>query len=304
MAKVRAENSLDFLHGSEIDDVVKERILIYGRAGVGKTRFGLSYPSSWGRAAYYAADKNSWLLQSISKSKRDRVEVIRPKGPDPTAQFMQFCMMDLSEIGDDIGVIVIDTYTKVALDGVSFTANSLSMDREKHYVVGELGKGGVAIPNRGDYQAIDGLSKSFLDTLFDLHPDKHIIFIMHEESKMVGGANGTMVGGPQHPGWTMIDYLPAQFSTVVRLVRDEVMVPGADDVTAVVVAITENDGKFPAKLRTDDEEAPNPLARRVLDRNPSTWWDEYVAYTNGEQAEETPRPLKKKKKKLRTAQEA
>lgn len=295
MAK-KPDNILEFYHGAEIDEVAKERILIYGRAGSGKTRFALSIPEEWGRIAYYAADKNSWLLQSISKEKRERIEVIRPTGPDPTAQFMQFCLMDLDEIGEDIGVIVVDTYTKISLDGVSFTANTLSMDREKHYIVGELGNGGVAIPNRGDYQAIDGLSKSFLDELFDNHPDKHIIFIMHEESKMVGGVNGTMVGGPQHPGWTMIDYLPAQFSTVIRLIREEELVPGADDITPVVVAITEYDGKFPAKLRTCDEEAPNPLARLVLDRNPSSWWrDQYVPYVNG--AREEPVVVRKKKKK-------
>jgi hypothetical protein len=286
-------NKLNFLHGSEIDESVKERILIYGRAGVGKTRFALSIPEDWGRIAYYAADKNSWLLSSISKAKRDRVEVIRPEGPDPSAQFQQFCMMDLDEVGPDIGVIVVDTYSKVALDSVSFIANTLSVDREKHYIVGELGKGGISIPNRGDYQGVDGLSKNYLDLLFDAHPDKHIIFVMHEESKQVGGPNGHVVGGPQHPGWTMIDYLPAQFSTIVRLVRDEILVPGADDISPVVVAITEYDGKFPAKLRTDDEEAPNPLARLVLDRNPSPWWVKYVEYNAGQKAA----PLKKKSKK-------
>jgi len=288
-----AKNILEFLHGSEIDEVAKERILIYGRAGVGKTRFGLSIPESWGRIAYYAADKNSWLLQSISRSKRGRVEIIRPKGPDPTAHFMQFCMMDLDELGPDIGVIVVDTYTKVALDSVSYTANTLSVDREKHYVIGDLGKGGIAIPNRGDYQGVDGLSKNFLDLLFDGHPDKHIIFIMHEESKQVGGKDGPVIGGPQHPGWTMIDYLPAQFSTIVRLIRDEVLAPGADDITPVVVAITEYDGKFPAKLRTDDEEEPNPLARRVLQRNPNHWWEEYQQYTTSRR--EPPKKSSKRK---------
>jgi len=284
-----AKNVLDFLEGDEIDEIVKERIMIYGRAGVGKTRFGLSVPESWGRIAYYAADKNSWLLQSISKSKRNRVKVMRPRGDDPTALFMQFCMM---EFDDDIGVLVVDTYTKVALDSISYCANSLSLDREKHYVVGEIGKGGIAIPNRGDYQGVDGLSKNYLDMLFDRHPDKHIIFICHEESKPLPDGSGS-VGGPQHPGRQMIDYLPAQFSTVIRLVRDELIIPGEEDVSAVVVAITENDGKFVAKLRTSDEEAANPLARRVLERNPSSWWLEYEAAVSGDA------PVKPKKKTKR-----
>lgn len=284
----KSENILDILRGSDVDADAKERVMIYGRAGVGKTRFGLSVPQTWGKIAYYAADKNAWLLRSISRAKRKRIHVVRPRGSDPTILFMKFCLTDWSEVDPEIGTIVVDTYSKVALDSISFSANSLTMDREKHYVVGDIGKGGVAIPNRGDYQAIDGLSKSYLDTLFDLQMDKHIVFICHEESKQVEGMPA--VGGPQHPGRQMIDYLPAQFSTVIRLIRDEVLVPGADDVTPVVVAITENDGKYVAKLRTDDEEAPNPIARKVLGRDPSPWWVEYEEYTQGQV---TAKPKKK-----------
>lgn len=298
----KTENILDILDGGQIDEDVKERIMIYGRAGVGKTRFGLSVPQGWGKIAYYAADKNSWLLRSISREKRDRIHVIRPRGEDPTALFMQFCMMDWDEVDPEIGVIVVDTYTKVALDSITFSANSLSMDREKHYTIGVPGKGGIAIPNRGDYQGVDGLSKSYLDMLFDKQLDKHIIFLCHEESKQL--ADGApFVGGPQHPGRQMIDYLPAQFSTVIRLVRDEIMVPGADDVTAAVVAITENDGKYVAKMRTDDEEAPNPLARVVLDRNPSSWWEQYEAYTQGRLKTEAKPKTKTKTKKKSTQTE-
>lgn len=286
----KKDNILDILDGGDIDEYVKERIMIYGRAGMGKTRFGLSVPESWGKIAYYAADKNSWLLRSISKEKRKRIRVVRPRGSDPTSLFMQFCMMNWDEVDPEIGTIVVDTYSKVALDSISYSANNLSMDREKHYVIGELGKGGIAIPNRGDYQGVDGLSKSYLDTIFDLQMDKHIIFICHEESKQIEGQDA--IGGPQHPGRQMIDYLPAQFSTVIRLVREETLLPDAEDVCPVVVAITENDGKYVAKLRTDDEEAPNPLARKVLDRNPASWWASYEKYTTG-QIGSTPKKKKK-----------
>lgn len=283
------DNILEILDGGDIDSRAKERIMIYGRAGVGKTRFGLSLPESWGKIVYYAADKNSWLLQSISRSKRDRIKVIRPRGDDPLALFMQFCMTDWKAEDSEVGCLVVDTYSKVALDSITFSANTMTLDREQHYVVGEIGKGGIAIPNRGDYQGVDGLSKGYLDMLFDTQSELHIIFLCHEESKQVEGMPA--VGGPQHPGRQMIDYLPAQFSTVIRLVRDEILVPGADDVTPVVVAITENDGKYVAKLRTDDEDAPNPLARRVLERNPAHWWEEFTEYTQGQRE-----PVKPKKK--------
>jgi hypothetical protein len=297
----KQKNILTFHHGEDLNERTKERVLIYGRAGVGKTRFALSYPESWGRCAYYAADKNSWLLPSISRKKRGRVEVVKPEGPDPEAQFQQFCMMDLEEQFGEIGVLVVDTYTKIAMDSLSHIANTLQVTREPHAIIGDLEKGGVAIPTRSDFQGVDALSKQYLDDLFDLHADKHIIFLMHEESKMIGGANGTVVGGPQHPGWTMIDYLPSQFSTVIRLIRDEILVPGASDITPVVVAITEYDGKFPAKLRTCDEDEINPIGRVVLERNPNSWWVDYESYMQGllkpaEQADAL--PVKKKKKKL------
>lgn len=295
------KNQLEIIHGSDLKERVKERILVYGRAGVGKTRFALSYPESWGKCAYYAADKNSWLLASISPKKRARVEIVNPTdAKDPAAAFSQFCIMDMAELGDDIGVIVVDTYTKVALDTLSYIANTMQITREAHEVIGEIGEGGAALPTRSDFAGLDALSKQYLDDLFSLHADKHIIFLMHEESKMVGGKNGTLVGGPQHPGWTMIDYLPSQFSTVVRLIRDDVVVPGGGDLAPVVVAITEYDGKFPAKLRTNDEDAKNPLARLVLDRNPSSWWDVHEDYMEGRltmEAEAAVAPVVKKKKK-------
>lgn len=267
-------NSLEILQGGDISESSCERIIVYGRAGVGKTRFGLSLTPRYGKIAYYAADKNSWLLQSIDRKKRNRIHVIRPRGDDPTALFMQFCMTDWNEVDPEIKTLVVDTYSKVAMDSIAFTANTNAVDRERHYVVGEVGKGGVAIPNRGDYQAIDSLSKGFLDMLFDKQEDKHIIFLCHEDSKQVEGM--TAVGGPAHPGRQMIDYLPAQFSTVVRIIRaDGDFDPEKGDIETQVVAITENDGKYVAKMRLDDEEAPNPMARVVLNRNPVNWWEQY-----------------------------
>lgn len=290
--QVRSENSLRFLDGAELHKQERERILIYARAGTGKTRFALSVPESWGKIAYYAADSNSWLLQSISKSKRARVRIVIPEGPDPTAQFMEFCNLDWDTIDPEVGTIVVDTYSKVAMDAISYSANSLSIDREPHYIVGELGKGGVAIPNRGDYQAVDGLSKQYIQDLFSRYHDKHIIFVCHEESK---DYDGEVIGGPQHPGRQMIDFLPGQFSTVIRLTRETLVVPGADDLQSVVVAITDNDGKFVAKIRTDNEEDPNPMGRVLLQKNPSHYWEMYEKFRNGELVAET--PVKKKKKK-------
>lgn len=286
-----SENRLIITKGADVGGEQFERILGYGRAGVGKSRWGLSCPEEkYGDIAYYAADKNSHLLQSIDKKKRNRITVVRGEGPDPTATFMSFCMTDWTEVNPNIKTLVIDTYTKVALDAITYSANSGSMDREKHYIVGTPGEGGVAIPNRGDYQAVDALSKGFLDMLFDKQADKHIIFLCHEDVKLVDGVEA--VGGPAHPGRAMTEYLPGQFSTVVRLVREQEM--GEEDMENVVVAITEHDGKFIAKLRTDDEEAANPLARVTLNRTSTNWWEQYDAYN---EADSTPAPTKRKGRK-------
>lgn len=262
---------LRILTGQQLDRAVMERIIVYGRAGIGKSRFILSLTERFGKIAYYAADSNSDLLSSIDPSKRDRVVVVIPEGGDPVKNFMKFAMTDWKAYG--VSTLVVDTYTKVAQDVIQFAANSGTMDREKHYIVGDPAEGGQAIPNRGDYQAIESVSRGFLDMLFDKQKDLHLIFACHEDVKIIENVHS--VGGPSHPGRAMLEYLPAAFSTVIRLIRDQVMIPGDDGPRDVVVAIGENDGKFVCKTRTANEKDLNPLARVVLDQNPVNWWKLY-----------------------------
>ncbi len=257
---------------------LKERIIIYGRAGIGKTRLALSLTPRFGKIAYYASDTNSEFLASIDPCKRDRIIVVKPEGDDPIKNFLKFCMQDWSAIDPEINTLVVDTYTKIALDIISYAANSGTMDREKHYVIGDPLAGGQAIPNRGDYQAIESVSRGNLDMIFDKQRKMHIVFLMHEDVKIVENVHA--VGGPAHPGRAMTEYIPAQFSTVIRLIRDQVLVPGADAPEDVVIAITENDGKFIAKVRTSDEKGINPLARVILDRDPVNFWNQYDAIYN------------------------
>jgi hypothetical protein len=88
------------------------------------------------------------------------------------------------------------------------------------------------------------------------------------------------VGGPSHPGRSLVDFLPGQFSTVIRLIREPILIPGEMVPRDVVVAVTENDGKFVAKLRTckEDEKNPNPMKRVVLNVNPINLWETYDSY--------------------------
>jgi hypothetical protein len=200
---------------------------------------------------------------------------VKPEGDDPISNFMKFCMQDWSAIDPEIKTLVVDTYTKVALDIISYAANSGTMDREKHFIIGDPAEGGQAIPNRGDYQGIESVSRGNLNMIFAKQRTMHIIFLMHEDVKIIENVHA--IGGPAHPGRAMTEYIPAQFSTVIRLIRDKMLTPGADAPEDVVIAVTENDGKFIAKIRTSNERSNNVLARVALDRDPSSYWVQYDA---------------------------
>lgn len=264
---------LRILKQAEIDAAQKERILFYGRAGIGKSRTVLSLPEKkYGKIAYYAADDNSEFLASISPEKRKRIIVVKPDNTDPIQNFMAFAMQDWKKTVDpEIGTLVVDTYTQVAMDCIRYSANTSAMTAERHFVVGDPNNGGQTIPNRGDYMAIESLSRGFLDMLFDKQRDMHIIFVCHEDIKMVEGIHA--VGGPAHPGRAMAEALPAAFNTVFRLIRESILIPGASAPQDVVIAIGENDGKFIAKVRTTNEADENPLARVILNKSGSNLWE-------------------------------
>lgn len=261
---------LRIISKEQIATGTKERIGIYGRAGVGKTRLALSLTKRFGNIAYFAADVNSEFLASIDKRKRDRITVVKPEGDDPTQNFMAFAMHDWKKVDPKIDTIVVDTFTKVGLDAIRFSANTGAVTSERHYIVGDPSAGGQTIPNRGDYMAIASLARGFLDMLFDKQRDMHIILLQHEDVKIIEGVSA--VGGPAFPGREMLEYIPAQMNTVIRLIREQLLVPGASAPEDIVVAITENDGKYIAKVRTSDEVGVNPLARVPLERNPDSYW--------------------------------
>lgn len=270
--------ALAITKGKDVAQSLKERILIYGSSGIGKTRAALSLTQRFGKIAYYAADDGSEFLASLAPEKRDRVLVVKPTGDSPEKNFMQFCMQDWSKVDPEIGTLVIDTYSTLAQEVLQWSANNNVIDREKHFIVGDIKNGGQAIPNRGDYQAIESMSRGFLKNIFSMQADKHIIFVCHEEVKLL--ENVRAVGGPSHPGRSLVDFLPGQFSTVIRLIREPILVPGEYVPRDVVVAITENDGKFVAKLRTgnEDEKNSNPLKRVTLNVNPVNLWETYDNY--------------------------
>lgn len=262
----------------------RERVIIYGDPGIGKSRLGLSLTERFGNILYYAADDNSEFLDSISLEKKSRVTVMKPVGDDPIVNFQQFCETDwkamegqtLSDgsIFPKISTIVVDTYSTIVEKTLQEVANQGLAGAEKHFRAGNLETGGQIIPNRGDYRGNDSISMGYLDTLFDKQRDFHIIFIMHSTLKYIEDV--CVGGGPAHPGRRMLSELPARFSTVIRLIRDVTEVHEPEfHVENVVVAVTDNDGKWLAKVRTNNEADPNPIGRVVLDRNPINFWQKY-----------------------------
>lgn len=267
----------------------RERIIVYGAPGVGKSRFVLSLTPRFGNILYYAADPNSRYLDSIAPHKQNRVLVIDQEQDDDIANFSEFCVHDWrGEEGTEteglpawcngkfprVDTLVVDTYTWVMQQAIMQSANQGLAGTKPHFRVGEIEKGGQAIPTWDDYLGTEGLSRGLIKDMFNIQRDMNIIFTCHEDVKQIEGMPAT--GGPSHPGRKMLVDMPAAFSTVIRLIKDNVLVPGEDASRDRVVAITNHDGKFIAKRRTGDETGQeNPLGRVTLDDDPSNFWRLY-----------------------------
>lgn len=251
----------------------RERIIVYGAPGVGKTRFVLSLTKRFGKILYYAADPNSRYLDSITPEKAHNVVVIDQEGDDDISNFSEFCMHDWKSEFPEIGTIVVDTYTHVMQQAIMESANKGLAGTKPHYRVGDVDKGGQAIPTWDDYLGTEGLSRGLIKDIFNIQRDLHIIFVCHEDVKQVEGMPAA--GGPSHPGRKMLVDMPANFSTVIRLIKDSVFIPGDEAPRNVVVAITDHDGKFIAKSRTKNEDGTSPLGRVVLDPDPVNFWQQY-----------------------------
>lgn len=253
----------------------KERIIIYGAPGVGKSRLALSLTKRFGKILYYAADNNSEFLDSISREKAKNVIVIKSDGDGPIENFSEFALHDWKSEFSDVGTLVVDTYTTVMQQAIMESANKGLAGTKPHFRVGNVGRGGQAIPTWDDYLGTEGLSRSSITDMFKEQKDFHIIFVCHEDVKQVEGMPAA--GGPSHPGRKMLVDMPGMFSTVIRVIKDRVLIPGDEAATDVVIAVTDHDGRFIAKARTQEEGAPSPLGRVALDRNPINFWQQYDA---------------------------
>jgi hypothetical protein len=256
----------------------RERIVIYGGPGTGKSRLALSVPltDKWGEVLYFAADSGTKFLQFLSPAKRARVHVFEGQGDDAQQNFQEFCMHDWRKDFPKAKTIIIDTYTKVAEDTLQLSANTGAITAEKHYTFGNKAKGGQVIPNRGDYTALNSASKGYLNALEAFQSDYNIILVMHEDLKTNEKTQVTY-GGPAHPGQGMTQIIAGAANTVIHLTREPVQVQGESMPKFRVIANTSHDGIFVAKLREANEETGNPMPRVVCDPNPVNFWIKYDA---------------------------
>jgi hypothetical protein len=279
------------------------RAIIYGRPGFGKSRLALSLPDTeeWGEILYYAADEGSEDLTSVDPKYvyhadgTRRIHVLKPDTGDsgldsPLLNFNEFSVRNWRKEKDENGnypfakvkTLVIDTYTKIANDVMSWSANTHAVTAEKHFNVGDPKNGGQVIPNRGDYMAVASVSRGFLNTLFEHQREMNIIYVMHEEMSVIEGVGAQ--GGPAHPGRQMTEELPAKFPTVIRVDRRTEAGRGGAPSRKVVVAITESAGQYLAKFR-ENGTMGNPIPEVVLDVDPVNFWvkfSEAMAKINGQ----------------------
>ena len=278
----------------------RERIIVYGAPGVGKSRFVLSLTKRFGNILYYAADPNSKFLDSISPHKKNRIVVIDQQEDDDISNFSEFCVHDwAAEEGVEmdglpawckgkfprIDTLVVDTYTWVMQQAIMQSANQGLAGTKPHFRVGDVDKGGQAIPTWDDYLGTEGLSRGLIKDMFNIQRDMNIIFVCHEDVKQIEGMPAA--GGPSHPGRKMLVDMPAAFSTVIRLIKDNVVVPGEDASRNRVIVITDNDGKFIAKRRTGDESGEvSVLSRVILNDDPVNFWELYDSIYASETVQE------------------
>ena len=256
----------------------RERALIYSFPGFGKTRLATSLPPTekWGEVLYFPADPGSEFLDSVLPRYRDKIHVLASDGKDGALlNSTEFALRNWREPYPKAKTIIIDTYTTLMFDVLRDCANTGAMTQETHYRYGPKGNAGsIALPNRSDYFAIQGVSRNLLDLLFLHQKDMHIIFVMHEDMTQVEGVGG--IGGPSHPGRQLALELPAKFNTVIRLTKETALTSNGDVKTAIF-ANTSSHGNYVAKLR-ECNDTGNPMPRVELEYDPVNFWNKYDSF--------------------------
>lgn len=252
--------------------------LIYGAPGVGKTNFGTAYPEEWGEGIYLAVDNDAWRLDSVLKQYRSRLHVYTLDDASPIDNMNQFAVEKWRKVHPKANVLIVDTLSKAAKLMLVHAARTNMFPTPNRIQFGpktaEIAQG---LPVPGDFNGTQYLVRNWINTLFRHQRDMHIIILAHEYSWIPGKddpASAKAFGGPDTIGSAIVKDVAADFPAVIRLDVDHVT--GLDGVSrGKYVAIAAMHGMYTARIKEGDE-ANNPMAKVLLQRNPVHWYRDYV----------------------------
>lgn len=256
---------------------LRELILIYGIPGSGKTRLATSLPERFGKVAYFAFDKGSESLASVLDGYRTRIDVFKPDWKDPIVGAAEIELTDWKKLG--YNTIILDTFTTLSKQWLNFVAQEGHFQEKRNYI-GTPGKPGfVALPDKGHYGGTATIIQNFIDGLIDRQPEVNIICICHEylREKDEKG-HGSVLGGPATVGKASLEWLAAQFATVIRMDRkiEPTFVNNVRGEKTSLIARMAQHGNYIAR-RNESAAGGNPLPKLTLDPDPINFWKAYDA---------------------------
>lgn len=251
----------------------RELILVYGAPGAGKTRFVTSLPDRFGKIAYVAADEGSESLASVLPQYRSRITVFKPDWKDPLVEAAEIYLTDWKKKGFD--TLEIETFTRFTFGWLDEIV-AKGLFQEKRNTVGTPGKPGfIALPDKGHYGGVHAVIRNFITNLINQQPEMNILLTCHQALND-SDEKGHVIGGPALTGRAMIEWLPARFSTVIRLDRmvKPVLKGGKMENEVKILARMAPHGAWIARRNESGAEG-NPLPVVELDVDPINFWTAY-----------------------------
>lgn len=245
----------------------KERILVYGVGGEGKTRFVTSLPEVFGEIVYIALDEGNENLDSVLPQYRSRIHVVTPKWENPLAEAEEISKTNWKAHYPEAKTIIVDTFSSWAWRALQYITDN-GMFSEKRVKIGN-----VALPDVGEYGGTQAQIRTFISNIMRFQRDMHIIIVCHSDPpEAKRGA-----GGPSTVGKKMTEWLPARFKTVIRLDREVTndIVKGAVVQTSRFVARSAPHGEWIARIN-ENSSTGNPMPTVLLNVDPRNYWDDYL----------------------------
>lgn len=252
----------------------RELVMLYGAPGSGKTRLATSLPPRFGKVAYFAMDDGSESLASVLPHYRERITVFKPEWKDPLADGLEITHVDWKAKGFDTFIVdTFSTWTQRTLDHIVHKG----LAQANHRGTGTPGSlNYVALPDQADYGLTHAAIRNFVGFLGIQQREMNVILICHQTFDKDDKENRAAIGGPTTVGRAMIEWLPARFSTVIRMdrtTRNVVKGNKVESETKLVARMAQH-GAWIAR-RNEASTEGNQLAAVELDIDPTNFWTLY-----------------------------